>query len=146
MDEMKREESVREGIETEPQTGTEAYTSGADETQDSFKTMETEKQRIYVEPKTPQTDPEKKTLSIAALVLGIVGIVFDFIYLWIGLIAGIVGIIIGAKARKDENAKGMATAGFICSIVAVVMAGLLLACAICAIGTIAAGLATGMQF
>ena len=35
---------------------------------------------------------KNNTLSIAALVLGIVGIVFDFIYTIAGLIIGIVGI------------------------------------------------------
>lgn len=102
---------------------------------------EAEKKTVYVNNGAAPNDPEKKTLSIVALVLGIVGIVFDFIYLWIGLIAGIVGIIIGVKARKEENAQGMATAGFICSIIAVVLAGALLACAICAIGTVMAGMA-----
>ena len=58
-------------------------------------------------------DNNKNTLSIAALVLGIVGIIFDFIYAIVGLVAGIVGIVLAVKARKTENAVGMATGGLI---------------------------------
>ena len=65
-------------------------------------------------------DNNKNTLSIAALVLGIVGIIFDFIYAIVGLVAGIVGIVLAVKARKTENAVGMATGGLICSIIAAV--------------------------
>ena len=126
MDEMKRDENFAEEMKPE---GVKP---------------EQEQQKTYVEVKANTVNSEKKTLSIAALILGLVGIIFDFIYLWIGLIAGIIGIIIGVKARKEENAKGMATAGFICSIVAVAIGGFLLACALCAIGTLAAGLAAGL--
>lgn len=89
-------------------------------------------------PNTYEPNPRpqgKNTLSIATLVLGIVGIIFDFIFLWIGLIAGIVGIVLGVKARKEEDAQGLAMAGFVCSIIAVAIAGALLACVLCAVGT-----------
>lgn len=79
--------------------------------------------------------------AIAALVLGILSIIFAFVYTWIGLIAGIVGIVLGVKARH-ECPGGMATGGFVCSIVGVVLNALFLACALCALGTLGAMVAT----
>lgn len=77
---------------------------------------------------------KNNTLSIAALVLGIVGIVFDFIYTIAGLIIGIVGIVMAVQARKKERPNAMSTAGLVCSIIAVALAGVMYACAICAVG------------
>lgn len=77
-------------------------------------------------------EPQTESRAIAALVLGIVGIVMANIYtFFLAIPAGIVGIVLGKKARDrtaDGNLKGrgMATAGFICSIVAVSLAGLVL--------------------
>ena len=59
---------------------------------------------------------KNNTLSIAALVLGIVGIVFDFIYTIAGLIIGIVGIVMAVQARKKESPNAMSTAGLVCSL------------------------------
>lgn len=77
---------------------------------------------------------KNNTLSIAALVLGILGIVMDFTYTFAGLIIGIVGIVISVQARKKEGPNAMSTAGLVCSIVSVALAGAMYACAICAIG------------
>ena len=85
-------------------------------------------------------DNNKNTLSIAALVLGIVGIIFDFIYASVGLVAGIVGIVLAVKARKTENAVGMATGGLICSIIAVALAAIMVFVAICTVGLFATAL------
>ena len=85
-------------------------------------------------------DNNKNTLSIAALVLGIVGIIFDFIYAIVGLVAGIVCIVLAVKARKTENAVGMATGGLICSIIAVALAAIMVFVAICTVGLFATAL------
>ena len=85
-------------------------------------------------------DNNKNTLSIAALVLGIVGIIFDFIYAIVGLVAGIVGRVLAVKARKTENAVGMATGGLICSIIAVALAAIMVFVAICTVGLFATAL------
>ena len=64
-------------------------------------------------------------MSVAALVLGIVGLVFAVIPCtwWVGLIVGIVGLILGiialAKCAKTGQPKGKALAGVICSGIAV---------------------------
>lgn len=63
-------------------------------------------------------------MAIAGLVLGIVGIVFTFIpgVSIVGLIAAIVGLILSILARKrDPERRGMATAGLVLSIIAIVI-------------------------
>jgi len=82
--------------------------------------------------------------SIAAMVLGIVSVVFALIANWAGLLiilalaAGIVGLILALQVRKayaNAGAKpdGMATAGLICSII-----GLALSVIICIVLIVAA--------
>lgn len=91
---------------------------------------------------------EKKSngFAIAALVLGIVSIVFSFIGLsWLGLIIGIVGIVLAVVAKK-KNPTGMATAGLVLSIIGTIFCALIfIACAACigAVGT-AGGLASSL--
>lgn len=60
-------------------------------------------------------------MGVAALVLGIVSIVFAFLYPLVGVIAGIVGIILGNMAKKDPATAGMGTAGFVLSIIGTVL-------------------------
>ena len=81
-------------------------------------------------------------MAIASLVLGIVSVIFVFFgaLSWIGIPLGIVGMVLGALARKKGENKGMATAGLVCSIVAVgacVIA--TIACAACIGGLAALG-------
>ena len=92
---------------------------------------------------------EKKSngYAIAALVLGIVSIVFSFFLQWLGLILGIVGIILAVIAKK-KNPTGMATAGLVLSIIGTVFCALLfIACVACigAVGT-AGGLASSLYY
>lgn len=74
-------------------------------------------------------------MAVASLVLGIVALVFAFIpgVSWIAWIGGVVGIVLGVLGRKREpEKKGMATAGLVMSIVAVVLGVLMfIACAAC---------------
>lgn len=62
-----------------------------------------------------------KAFSVTALVCGILSIVGAFIPVvcYFTLVLGIVGIVFGVKGRKTSpaNAKGMATAGFVCAII-----------------------------
>lgn len=82
-------------------------------------------------------------MAVASLVLGICALVFPFIGLgWLSVLIGIVGIILGALARKDESKKGMATAGLVMSIIAVALSlVVIIACAAC-VSSIAGGLAS----
>lgn len=77
-------------------------------------------------------------MAVASLVLGILSLLLSLSISWVGLgfipaIVGIIGIILGVLARKkDDEKKGMATAGLVMSIIAVAL-GLItfLACAAC---------------
>ena len=85
------------------------------------------------------------TLAIVALVAGILSIVFAFVYTWVGLVLGIVGIVLSAKARKQSQTK-MATAGFVCSIVGLVLSAVFVVCALaCAATLFAAGGLSGLR-
>jgi hypothetical protein len=72
---------------------------------------------------------KKKKMAVAALVLGIVGLVISFIpclglyglFLTVpGLIFGLVGI---SKAKKAKAGMGLAIAGLICSLIGTAIAG-----------------------
>lgn len=79
---------------------------------------------------------ESNGLAVAALVLGILSIVFAFLFTIVGLIAGVVGIILAVQSRKNPAKKGMGTAGLVCSIIGCVFSGLMIACALCIVGTV----------
>lgn len=79
-------------------------------------------------------------MAVASLVLGIVALVISLFFAgmnWIGTIAGIIGIVLGALGRKNSEKKGMATAGMVMSVIAVAL-GLIVffACAAC-VGSVA---------
>ena len=78
-------------------------------------------------------DSSKNGMAIAGLVLGIVSLVFSFFIGWLGLIAGVVGIVLSVKGRQSEK-KGLGTAGLVCSIIGTVLSLLTLACVLCALG------------
>ena len=85
---------------------------------------------------TPQYASEPQTtnvFAIASLVLGILSIILAYFYAPVGLVLGIIGIVLGAKARK-EAPSGIATGGFVCSIIGTVICGALLLCVICTVG------------
>lgn len=74
-------------------------------------------------------------MAIASLVLGIISIVCGLFlagFQWVGAIVGIVGIILGAMAKKNPEKKGMATAGLVCSIIGFILCIVLfVACVVC---------------
>lgn len=75
-------------------------------------------------------------MGIASLVLGIISLVIGVfssgLLGWLGAIIAIIGIILGALGKKDPEKKGIATAGFVCSIIGLVLCLLLyVACAAC---------------
>ena len=71
---------------------------------------------------------------------GIAGLVLLFVVSWLGILAGIAAIILGAIAQKQAKAlgepKGMATAGLVLGIVTLALVVLLIACAACAVGAL----------
>ena len=60
-------------------------------------------------------------MAVASLVLGILSILsvlFGFgSYWWLAPVFGIIGIILGVQGKKDYEKRGLAQAGFICSII-----------------------------
>jgi hypothetical protein len=73
-------------------------------------------------------------MAIAALVCGIISVVFAFFGYGaiVGIILGIVAIVLGVLARKDPQRKGIATAGLVLGIIGTVLSGILLiACVAC---------------
>ena len=90
-------------------------------------------------PQTPQ-QPPNNGMAIAALVCGIVGLVFSLLgpFAWVGIIVSIVGLILAVMAKKQippGQPTGMATAGLVCSIVALALSTILfISCALCVSG------------
>lgn len=73
-------------------------------------------------------------MGVAALVLGIVAIVFSLLGLGVpvGVICGLVGVILGALAKKSNPGSGLATGGLVCSIIGTVLSVIAyIACAAC---------------
>lgn len=103
-------------------------------------------------------DDDGKKLSIAALVLGIVGIAGGTVLSavpFIGIITficSLLGIILGVKGRKKSvaaygKASGLATAGLVLGIIGVVFGALGLICSICAAAALCAAAGTaGLAF
>ncbi len=91
----------------------------------------------------PQNDG--KGISIAALVMGILGIVGGFIPVitYFTTICAILGLIFGVIGRKKSiaaygKASGLATAGLVLGIIGTAFAALGLLCTLACIGTLAA--------
>ena len=83
-----------------------------------------------------QQEPGKGK-AIASLVLGILSLVF----MWFGygalvaIVMAVVGIVLGISARKEmpQGTAGIATAGMVCSIVALALAVVIfVSCVLCA--------------
>ena len=99
-------------------------------------------QQGYYAPQTTGSYPGKGK-AIAALVCGIVGLVFSCfagltvsISAFIGLVVSIIGIVFGIQGRNacqpGMPGRGMATGGFVCAIIGTVFSGIVaLSCGIC---------------
>lgn len=89
---------------------------------------------------------KKNKLGLIAMIVGIVAIVLSIfcgalangnvtvliVLDIVSLVAGIVGIILGVKARKDPNtSKGMATTGLVLGILATIWSAIAVICIIC---------------
>ena len=83
-------------------------------------------------------------MAVASLVLGIISIVIGLFvsgYGWLGAIVALVGIILGASARKKQDDKvKIATAGLVCSIIGLVLCVIFYIACVACIGSLAATL------
>ncbi len=89
-------------------------------------------------PQPPYQQNNSNGMAIAALVCGIVGVVFCWTYF--ALLASIAALILGIMSRKRLPAgkTGMATAGLVLGIVGIALFILMIACVVCAVGMFAA--------
>ena len=93
---------------------------------------------------------QKNSMSIAALVCGILGIVGSFIPIvcYFTLILAILGIVFGVKgmkiAKMNGVGKGLAIAGLVCGIVGTVFGAIGVICVICVCSLGAAGTSMGL--
>jgi len=74
----------------------------------------------YQNPVEPAGPSSPNTLQIVSLVLGIAGIVLGCCISYLGVILGIAGLLCAVFGNK-EGKTGVGTAGFVCSIVALVL-------------------------
>ncbi len=86
--------------------------------------------------------PPQNGMAVAALVLGILGVVFViilFFFPFVGLILGVLGVIFGfiGRNRAQQNPaigrRGMAMAGLICGVIAIAIAIILIILGIIAV-------------
>lgn len=90
-------------------------------------------------------DNPGKGMGVAALVLGVVGLCTGWFY-GVGCICGIIGVVLAVKSTNTSQAagfptSGLATAGLVCSIIAIVVGAGCLICTICAAGSASASAA-----
>ncbi len=108
-------------------------------------------QRPGYPPQRPvyQAQGGKKGFSIAGMALGITSLVliwFPGILSWIGVAAGIVGLVLSGYAlAKRFDGRPMAIAGLVCSIITCAFGAIAVVSCICLIGTIGAAMG-GMRF
>lgn len=81
-------------------------------------------------------------LAVGALVCGIIGVVCWFLGYgaFLSIVAGIIGLVLAAKAKAQGNTEGIRTAGFVLSLIATIVGALVfVACLACG-GTIFAAI------
>ncbi len=78
--------------------------------------------------------------AVASLVLGIIGVVFW----WFGyssivsLILGVIGLFLASSSRKEGNAEGIRTAGFVLCLISTIVGGIIFAACVACAGAIGA--------
>ena len=74
----------------------------------------------------PAAAPEAANSNgTVVLVLGIISVVFAFVFNIVGLITGIIGLVLGNKAKK-ATPTGTAKAGFVLSIIGLILSAIFL--------------------
>lgn len=79
-----------------------------------------------------------KGLAIASLVLGIIALVCCFVGegAIVSVVLGIVGIVLASKSKKEGFTSGVRTAGFVCSLIGLVIGGVMFVLAFALLGSI----------
>ncbi len=83
----------------------------------------------YIETGIVENNPNKGK-AVASMVLGIISCALCWGYGVLGLVPGIIGLVFATKLRKDPDTfkknTGILNAGLICSIIGIVLSGLIL--------------------
>lgn len=104
--------------------------------------MENLENNVEVVETPVEAKPASKGLSIAALICGILGIIGGWfpVVQYFTFVLAILGIILGAKAKKAAVANGeptgMATAGLVLGIIGTALGALGIVCTVCAAGLV----------
>ncbi|KEO84825.1 DUF4190 domain-containing protein [Tumebacillus flagellatus] len=80
---------------------------------------------IHQQPQAPATNGK----AIASMILGIVSLVIPYV----GLITGIIAMVLSSSSKKEiarsgQAGHGMATAGFVTGLIAVILYGIFIIC------------------
>lgn len=81
-------------------------------------------------------------LAVGALVCGIIGVVCWFLGYgaFLSIVAGIIGLVLAAKAKAQGNTEGIRTAGFVLSLIATIVGALVFAACLACGGAITAAI------
>lgn len=107
----------------------EAVVEPAKDAADSAYTYVADNSYDYAAYDGEEVKPESNGLALASMILGIAGIVVFFLLICCSPLVGgivalpvaIVGLVLGIKAKKKEQQKGMWLTGIICSVIALVI-------------------------
>lgn len=104
--------------------------------------MENKENNVEVIETPVEAKPASKGLAIGALVCGILGIIGGWfpVVQYFTFVLAILGIVLGAKAKKNAVANGeptgMASAGLVLGIIGTALGALGIVCTICAAGIV----------
>ena len=134
---------IRDGVQFCPNCGAkqDAASAGAQTNQASQTPqpqVQTYQQQAKAYGEAGQKVGDTRTMSIVGLILGVVGIIFDFVFMPLGIILGIAAIIVSGlvMSRNKGGNNGMAIGGLVCGIVALIIGLPICVCgaAICTVG------------
>lgn len=126
----------------------EAVVEPAKDAADSAYTYVADNSYDYAAYDGEEVKPESNGLALASMILGIAGIVVFFLLICcspfvggiVALPVAIVGLVLGIKAKKKEQKKGMWLTGIICSAIALAIAVIVITIALVSlIGTLVLG-------
>lgn len=109
-------------VKIQPVTGTQTGAQGAsgNQAQNNYNQGNSYQPAAY---KSSSSGEEGHGLAIGSLVCGIIGVVCWFFGAgsFLSIILGIVGLVLAGNSKKSGNSEGVRTAGFILSLIALIV-------------------------
>ena len=135
---------IRDGVQFCPNCGSKqnATASAGAQANQAAQTpqpqVQTYQQQAKAYGEAGQKVTDTRTMGLIGLIVGVAGIIFDFVFMPIGIILGIAAIVVSglAMSRNKGGQNGMAIGGLVCGIVALAIGLPLCVCgaAICTVG------------